>query len=92
MGSAARLLLLHVSDPRSLVRRDHTNSTEIHYFPYIHEWQPSWSAAGALAGMTYGMFTVREKFFLDLLSLPDNVSPFAREAHKMYVCSEMLAL
>lgn len=40
--------------------------------------------------MTYGMFTVREKFFLDLLSLPDQVSPFAREAHKMQVVRTML--
>jgi hypothetical protein len=43
-------------------------------------------SGGALVGMTYGMFTVRQKLFLDLLSLPDDRSPFAREAHKMYVC------
>lgn len=38
---------------------------------------------GGIAGMTYGMFAVRQKLFLDLLSIPDDRSPFAYQARRM---------
>lgn len=39
------------------------------------------AASGAFMGMTYGMFSVREDFFLDMLSIPHDKSPFASTAH-----------
>lgn len=37
--------------------------------------------------MTYGAFSVRQKLFLDLLSVPEDRSPFSHHAHHMQVLS-----
>jgi hypothetical protein len=41
---------------------------------------------GAIAGMAIGMFSVRQQTFLDLLSIPEDKSPFAYRAREMYDC------
>ena len=39
--------------------------------------------AGGFMGMTYGMFSVRQNFFLDMVSLPEDKSPFSANARIM---------
>jgi hypothetical protein len=41
-------------------------------------------ASAAAAGGIHGILSIREEFFLDLLALPDDKSPFARQCRTMY--------